>query len=109
MKEEKENKSTITFGEIIKIMQDASDRENEKRGFPKRKIEPFISDEPETKIKIAGGNNSHRHPTLEELNQRLEERRELRKRNEKINQLFILILVFGFFFIRFRLFKLFIN
>ena len=41
MKEEKENKSTITFGEIIKIMQDASDRENEKRGLPKRKIEPF--------------------------------------------------------------------
>ena len=38
MKEEKENKSTITFGEIIKIMQDASDRENEKRGFPKKKI-----------------------------------------------------------------------
>ena len=47
--------------------------------------------------------------TLGELDKEFKERRELRKRNEKINQLFILILVFGFFFVRFRLFKLFIN
>ena len=53
--------------------------------------------------------NKNINPTLGKLNQELKERRELRKRNEKINQLFILILVFGFFFIRFRFFKLFIN
>tara|TARA_B100000941_G_scaffold13332_1_gene8203 strand:- start:56 stop:466 length:411 start_codon:yes stop_codon:yes gene_type:complete len=53
--------------------------------------------------------NKNINPTLGELNQEIKDRRELRKRNEKINQLFILILVFGFFFIRFRLFKLFIN
>jgi len=46
---------------------------------------------------------------LGELNKELKDRRELRKRNEKINQLFILILVFGFLFIRFRFFKIFIN
>ena len=53
--------------------------------------------------------NKNINPTLGELNQEIKDRRELRKRNEKINQLFILILVFGFFFIRFRFFKLFIN
>ena len=55
MKEENEKKSTITFGELLERMQERSDRLNEKRGLPKRKIEPFISEEPQTRVTMKSG------------------------------------------------------
>ena len=55
-KKDKENKkkdnSTITFGRLLEVMQEESDLQRKKRGLPPEKIEPLISEKPETKIKM---------------------------------------------------------
>ena len=94
MKDENEKKSTITFGELLEIMQEKSDREAEKRGLPKRKIEPFISEEPKTRVTMKSGISKH----------------SKEKEREEIKWLFLWpILLLGFIFVHFRVYKLFIN
>ena len=98
MKEENEKKSTITFGELLERMQERSDRLNEKRGLPKRKIEPLIgylpSEEPKTRVTMKSGISKH----------------SKEKEREEIKWLFLWpILLLGFIFVQFRVYKLFIN
>ncbi len=100
MKEENEKKSTITFGELLERMQERSDRLNEKRGLPKRKIEPLIgylpSEESKTRVTMKSG-----------ISKRSKEEREER---QKIFWRAILSLGFILFIlVQFRVYKLFIN
>lgn len=53
--------------------------------------------------------NKNIYPALGELNQKLNERRKLRKENEKLNQFLIFILVLGLILIKFRFYKIFLN
>jgi len=50
--DKKKDNSTITFGRLLEVMQEESDLQRKKRGLPPEKIEPLISEKPETKVKI---------------------------------------------------------
>jgi len=107
MKDENEKKSTITFGELLEIMQEKSDREAEKRGLPKRKIEPLISEEPQTRVTMKSGILKH---TNEEREERIYFRITKEEQTKERIKLFLgAILILGFILVQFRVYKLFIN
>ena len=53
--------------------------------------------------------NENINPSLGELNQKLKERRKLRKNNNKLDQFLIFILVLGLILIKFRFYKIFLD
>ena len=111
MKDENEKKSTITFGELLEIMQEKSDREAEKRGLPKRKIEPLIgylpSEEHQTRVTMKSGILKH---TNEEREERIYFRITKEEQTKERIKLFLgAILILGFILVQFRVYKLFIN
>ena len=94
MKEENEKKSTITFGELVEIMQRRQDRLRLEQGLSPEKVEPFISEEPKTRVTMKSGISKH----------------SKEKEREEIIWLFLgPILLLGFIFVQFRVYKLFIN
>ena len=94
MKEENEKKSTITFGEMVEIMQRRQDQLRLEQGLSPKKVEPFISEEPKTRVTMKSGISKH----------------SKEKEREEIIWLFLgPILLLGFIFVQFRVYKLFIN
>ena len=94
MKEENEKKSTITFGELVDRMQRRQDRLRLEQGLSPEKVVPLISEEPKTRVTMKSGISKH----------------SKEKEREEIIWLFLgPILLLGFIFVQFRVYKLFIN
>jgi len=91
MKEENEKKSTITFGRLLEVMQEESDRLRLEQGLSPEKLVPLISEEPKTRVTMKSGISKHS------------------KEKEREEIFWGVILSLGFILVQFRVYKLFIN
>ena len=84
----KKDNSTITFGRLQEVMQEESDLQRKKRGLPPEKIEPLISEKPEMKVKMPNTKEPEEQEngedviTLGQLADRLQDRRNLRRKKQ---------------------------
>ena len=107
MKEENEKKSTITFGELVDGMQLRRDQLRLERGLSPKKVVPFISEEPKTRVTMKSGILKHAN---EEREERIYFRITKEEQTKERIKLFLgAILILGFILVQFRVYKLFIN